>query len=314
MTHPVHLTKGFLVLAACWGLLLAPAPTAHAEDPVPTALDASQAVDYIGAWVLSIDFQGSEIEIILRVVDIDGKLGATLDSQQQPEPQAVEDIVKTDGGLTFKYQMSMQGLSFEMDIRTKLEGDTLTGTIDETSSGLFSAPLKGRRASEESIELVQGKRPSPTEAKLRIGDEQVRITFGNIPVDSEDHKRFLETKEGEIFTYESSRATKLATDLDLQFGGTLIETENAAPNYPGVYSLWLRRVQDGWRLVFNEQPDIWGTRHDPSADVAEIPLQTRQTGETSAAFLIKLEENDQGGLLRIAWGDTEWSAPFTIPQ
>ncbi len=314
MTYALHFTKGILVLAACWGLLLAAAPTASAEDPVPTTLDASQAQDYIGTWVLSIDFQGTEIQIVLRVVDIDGKLGATLDSQQQPEPQAVADIVKTDEGVTFKYTMSMGSSSFEMNIETRLEGDTLTGAIVETSSGLFSAPIKGQRASEDSIELVQGKRPSPTEAKLRFGDKQVRITFGNIPVDSEDHKRLLETKEGEIFSYEFSRATKLATDLDLQFGGTLIETENAAPNYPGVYSLWLRRTQDGWRLVFNEQPDIWGTRHDPSADVAEIPLQTKRTGQTSDVFLVELEEKDQGGLLRIAWGDTEWSAPFTIAQ
>lgn len=308
--QPILKSKCY-AMVACMMIMLAFPVAAQAEEPVPTALDTSEGKDFLGTWLISLDFNGNEITFLLRVVDIGGKLGASLDSQKQSEAQAVEEIGITDEGLSFLYKMSMGNTaSFYMLIETKIEDDGLSGMIKEKSSALFSAPITGVRASETDIAFVKEGRPNPTETKLRVSGKQVKVTFGDIPADSADYARFLKMEDGQIFTFTSSRATKLFTDLDLRFGDTVIKTENMAENYPGVYSLWLKRVGDGWHLVFNEQPDVWGTRYNPEADVAEIPLKLAKAETTSDVFQIKLKDEGDGGLLRLTWGDTEWRANF----
>ena len=113
--------------------------------------------------------------------------------------------------------------------------------------------------------------------------------------------------------FVGGRATKLFTDANITLGDTLVKTENVAKDYPGVYSLWLKRVGDGWHLVFNEEPDIWGTQHNPEADVAEIPLTLGTLEVSQDAFLIKLEkEGETSAVLRLAWGTQEWTANLSL--
>jgi hypothetical protein len=77
--------------------------------------------------------------------------------------------------------------------------------------------------------------------------------------------------------------------------------------------LWLQRVAGGWRLVFNEKADVWGTQHDASADVANVPLQHTRVDGISLAFEAKIESSaadDGSWLLEFSWGEHRWSAPF----
>jgi len=95
----------------------------------------------------------------------------------------------------------------------------------------------------------------------------------------------------------------------------VVKKENVAPNYPGVYSVWLKKVGTGWNLVFNSQPDIWGTRHEAQFDAAEIPLTVSKVEGTPAQkFKIELAQTPVGGTLRLLWGDTKWETPYTLVQ
>ena len=40
----------------------------------------------------------------------------------------------------------------------------------------------------------------------------------------------------------------------------------------------------GWRLVFNDEPDAWGTQHDPVFDVAEVRLDYSQARAADDSF------------------------------
>ena len=299
-----------LLIAAC---SLA-TPGVWAEEAVASDIDTADAQDFLGIWLLKLDFMGREIEFYLRVVDLDGKLGATLDSEKQPEAQAIDAITKLEDGLNFVYNMTFGGggRGSLVDLATRIDGDGLVGHLRERTSALFEADFVGIAQTQEDLDSVQGKRPNPTDTKLRLpGKKMIRITFSDLELDTDDHQRLLDVQDGDVFKFTSARATKLFTDVDLLFGETRIKQGNMAENYPGVYSLWLKRDGDGWSLVFNEQPDIWGTQHREQMDVGEIPLTTRTLETPQDAFLIKLEEEANGGRIRIAWGDTEWSATFT---
>jgi hypothetical protein len=67
--------------------------------------------------------------------------------------------------------------------------------------------------------------------------------------------------------------------------------------------------------VFNEEGDVWGTMHDPAKDVAEIPLEVAELDAPQEELDVTLtEDGDKAGVLRIAWGDTVWSAKFETPS
>ena len=83
-------------------------------------------------------------------------------------------------------------------------------------------------------------------------------------------------------------------------GHIIIKTENAGKNYPGVYSLWLKKVEEGWNLVIDEHADVWGTMYEPEMDVAEVPLEYTKLEEAKYRFTIDLEERENGGLLKLA--------------
>ncbi|MFP6581522.1 MAG: hypothetical protein VCD00_03085, partial [Candidatus Hydrogenedentota bacterium] len=77
------LLSSLLTLTA---LTLASFTPAHAEDPIKTTLDASEARDFLGTWTIAMDMMGRVMNFEMKVVDIDGKAGASFDSERQPEP------------------------------------------------------------------------------------------------------------------------------------------------------------------------------------------------------------------------------------
>ncbi len=303
------------VLMACWLVLAVFVAPVSAEEPVATALDVSEANDFVGIWNVKIEVMGNEFELILTISDVDGKTGATLDSAQQAEPLAIPVISKTDdGGLELSGELKF-GESFTLDIIINIvrDGENLGGQIVD-KGGLFKADLVGTHMTQEDVDGVQGRRPDPTEARLTIKGKKIRIGFADLSMDTSDWEQFQKLGDGDVYTFTLSRASKMYTDLDMAFGDTIVKTENVADNYPGVYSLWLKKVGDGWSLVFNEQPDIWGTRHDPKHDVAEVPLTVSKIeGEPQTKFLMEFEkEGDDDATLKLRWGNQEWSAPFTV--
>ena len=303
------------IAVALLGLVLLPASRAASEEPIRTSLDSSGARNFMGNWNLAIDFNGRAMEFNLIVVDLEGKVGATIDSAQQPEPLAVEEISMDERGqLVLKYPLTFGQQSFKITLTAGLVPDGLEGTLVE-ESGLFEAAFVGK-PNEEDPEAGQqrrrNRRMAANQARLRFGSDSVQINFHPLALDSEDHKRLTQIKDGEVFEFVGGRATKLMTDVNMKFADVVIEKENAAPNYPGVYSLWLKRSGDGWLLVFNEEADIWGTMYNEAATKTAIELTAGTAAEPSSTFKVLLEEKENGGVVKFVWGDQEWSAPFDV--
>jgi hypothetical protein len=297
-----------MALAAAGLLTMA----AHAEAPVASQFATKDAERFVGDWTLSFTTPGGPTKLGLSVADMGGFLGATLDSPMQPEPRALQSITKsTEGdGVDFTFEMPFGSQKLTMHLVLAESAGRLSGTLSEQNK-IFSTAVTGEKG---KFNVADADRASPTEAKMKVADKSIRITFGNLPLRSEDHAKLEKVQDGAVFGFAGSRATKLFTDADLCFGDKVVKTANISPNYPGVYSLWLKRAGDGWNLVVNNQPDVWGTQHDPAHDVAEIPLTAAQRNLPQAEFKITLEPQPDGGLVRLAWGNTEWTTPFSVKQ
>ncbi|MFP6617468.1 MAG: DUF2911 domain-containing protein [Candidatus Hydrogenedentota bacterium] len=289
---------------------------AHAEDAIATELSTSEANDFIGNWKIMTEIMDQPFELFLNIVDVEGKLGATLDMKGNPEARAFTSMLKNEKGVELVGELLFMG-SFKIEVSITLEfedEDALIGIV-KNPGGFFESPLKGVPVTEEELSEVQGRRRPPTEASIRIGQKTVRIAFSRLDMDSIEREQFENTKDGDVFQYTLHRAMKIYTEVDLAHGGTTIKKENMAPDYPGVYSVWMKKVGDGWSLVFNSQPDIWGSRHKAEFDVYEVPLTvSKLDGDPSEKYVVGLEKDGDNALLTLNWGDQQWSANFEIIQ
>ncbi len=300
---------------------------AQAADIEPSSLSTRGGVNvqgggsirgFLGEWSLTVELPDQEpMHLLLNFLDVGGKLGATVQAPEQTQAQVVTDITESSLALKLRYAGHVGETETGMTLIVRqLDSGTLTGSLsddlgligsaDVTTEmetrglGKFSARVKGMRG---------GKIPGRT--VMDLGGSEVKITYGGIRTMSDDFKRLGKIESGSVFQYSGSRATKLFTDTDLAFGDTIVRAGNAAEGYPGIYSLWLKKTDEGWSLVFNDEADIWGTMHDPDADVAEIALTVGEAEKKVKKFAIELSESVDGGVLEIAWGDSTWSAPFS---
>ena len=288
------------------------ATPAMAVDPIPSEVSIHDMRGFRGNWHITATMKFGEnereIEFFLMVMDVGGQAGALIDSAQQAEPIPVENIALTEEGADFSFEMQFGENAFPMVIHAKSEEERLVGTITDTN-GLFNLEFEGL----ETDDITLGERPNPTAARMNVGKTKYKITFEDLPADGEDYKKLADVKDGEVFAFVGGRATKMFTDADIKIGDTIVKTENVAENYPGVYSPWLKKVGDGWHLVFNEEPDIWGTQHRAEADVAEVPLAHNTLTEPQSHFLIELNKvDDQKATMRIAFGEHEWTADWEL--
>ena len=135
--------------------------------------------------------------------------------------------------------------------------------------------------------------------------------------DGDDYAGIETTADGDVVQLTQAAVIRLRTEVSLRFGQTLMPTGNLSPDFPGAYALWLKKTGSGWQLVFNNEPDSWGSQHDPAFDAAAIDLsyarvEPAEPDRPLAVYIAPLgvEENR----LIIHWGVHVWTADFTIGQ
>jgi hypothetical protein len=173
---------------------------------------------------------------------------------------------------------------------------------------------------ETGLVLPDGKRLSVLFIRSLSRTEQSSVTRAlrnltgvGLDVGGVDFPRLASTPSGEVVMLTEAAVPRLKIERPLRFGSVTLRTENQAPNFPGMYGIWLKRAGSGWHLVFNSEPDAWGSQHDRKFDVAEIELTHSEGPDATRPFGVALEPiaADRGRLV-ILWGPHEWSADFVV--
>lgn len=149
---------------------------------------------------------------------------------------------------------------------------------------------------------------------VEVGDAEILVHCGKVKSDSADYQSLEAMSDGDVLILTLAAGTKLRTEADLRFGETTIPTGNVAEGFAGTYSLWLRKVNDGWHLIFNNEADVWGTQRDPSRDFEEIQLVHESIEEPAEEMAVKITEVDGRGTLAILWGQHRWTTTFEVVE
>lgn len=178
------------------------------------------------------------------------------------------------------------------------------------------APLRVAASSYATVEVHLNSRRIGNEwyeedASLS-GPSRIAISYG------QPHARGRTVEGGlvprdTVWRFGSNLNTTLHTDLDLTLGTLKLPR--------GDYSLFMLYTGAGWQLIVNRATGRWGTDRDAAQDIGRVAMTSRALAEPEESLTIYLVPNsprprsgyaDLGGVLRIKWGRTELTAPWTI--
>jgi Protein of unknown function (DUF2911) len=148
-----------------------------------------------------------------------------------------------------------------------------------------------------------------------IGDSRVTVVYGR-PYVKDPKTGQDRVIWGGLVPYDqvwrtgADEATLLITEKPIAFGATKIPA--------GVYTLWTLPAKDGSaKLIVNKQVGQWGTgpgTYDPQRDLARIDLKREPLAAPVTQLTIGIGKDPAGGVLKMAWEKTQYSAAFTVAK
>jgi hypothetical protein len=115
---------------------------------------------------------------------------------------------------------------------------------------------------------------------------------------------------GEVVPYDrfwrtgADAATKLTLSQPIYFNGKELPA--------GEYSIFTLPSKNGWTIMFNKQPNIWGTEYKAANDVLRVPMSVEVLQERAELLTIDLVQTDKGGRIEISWEKMKASVPFSM--
>jgi len=114
---------------------------------------------------------------------------------------------------------------------------------------------------------------------------------------------------GKVWRLGADEATTLISQKDLKFGDTTVPA--------GAYTLWMLPNEDGTaKLIINKQIGQWGmgpNTYDEKNDLARIDLTKGALDTAVDELTVSVAKNPSGGgLIKIAWEQTQYSVTFDV--
>jgi Protein of unknown function (DUF2911) len=151
-------------------------------------------------------------------------------------------------------------------------------------------------------------RVSPHETvNATVGDAKITIVYGR-PYTKDPKSGEKRKIWGTLVPYDkvwrlgADEATLLTTDKDITIGGTAVPA--------GTYSLYLWPTAAGAKLIVNKQTGQWGTKYDEKQDLARIDMKKATADKPADQFTMAVD----GGVLKLMWEDTQYSAPIAAKK
>jgi hypothetical protein len=109
-----------------------------------------------------------------------------------------------------------------------------------------------------------------------------------------------------IWRTGANSATGFTIDHDLVVEGKTVPA--------GSYTLWthVRPDNSAYELIFNTLTGEWGTDYRAERDLVRVPLAVSKVASPVEAFLINVEAQGNGGVIKLQWQTTQLTVPFTV--
>ena len=165
--------------------------------------------------------------------------------------------------------------------------------------GLAAAPA----AAQKTTEIHPGKGGSPhVRTEWVVDGANLSIEYGRPYLNGRADQKVM--PPGKVWRTGADEATTLRTDRTLVFGTLTLQ--------PGAYTLWTIPGDKQWELVVNKQTGQGGTAYQQKEDLGRVPMTLQKPDKPVEQLTIAIDDTPAGATLRIEWGLSRASVPFTV--
>jgi hypothetical protein len=158
---------------------------------------------------------------------------------------------------------------------------------------------------QKTTPVHPGKRGSPhVKTEWTIDGANIAIEYGRPSIKGRPDADVM--PPGKPWRTGADEATIITTDKPLKFGSLSLA--------PGTYTINTEPGATGWQLIIGklEKPGQWGIDYRPDLEIGRAPMSIGKTKAPVEQLTIHIDDTPAGATLRVEWGTTSATAPFTV--
>ena len=109
---------------------------------------------------------------------------------------------------------------------------------------------------------------------------------------------------GRVWRLGADEQTTLRVDKSLKFGGLAVPA--------GAYGLHALPGEGEWQLIISKRQSGWGIPYPEGQDLGRVGMKVGKAAGNVEQLTISVDDTPGGASLRIEWGTTSVSVPFTV--
>lgn len=151
-----------------------------------------------------------------------------------------------------------------------------------------------------------GRGGSPhVKSEWTIDGARIAISYGRPYLKGRPESQMM--PPGRVWRTGADTATILETDQMLQFGTRVVIST-------GSFTINTRPGGNEWQIIFGSlsSPGQWGIPYQPELELSRAPMKVGKAASPQEQLTISIDDTEAGGTLRIEWGTTSASIPFSV--
>ncbi len=156
---------------------------------------------------------------------------------------------------------------------------------------------------QKTTQVHPGKGGSPhVRSEWTIDGASLSIEYGRPSLKGRAEAQLMPA--GKPWRTGADEATTLKTDKALKFGTLTVPA--------GTYTLYTVPNAGEWELGISKRTGQWGTPVQVNDDLGRVKMAVGKTASPVEQLTISIDDTAAGATLRIEWGGTSVTAPFTV--
>ena len=158
-------------------------------------------------------------------------------------------------------------------------------------------------SAQKTTQVHPGKAGSPhVRTEWTIDGARISIEYGRPYLKGRPEGQMM--PPGQEWRTGADEATTLVTDKPLKFGALSVPA--------GTYTLYTLPGDKEWQLVVSKATGQWGIPYPSGQDLGRAPMKAGKAKAPVEQLTISIDDTPAGGTLRIEWGTTSATIPFTV--
>ena len=171
------------------------------------------------------------------------------------------------------------------------------------AAAMLCTSLSLSAGAQKTTQVHPGKGGSPhVRTDWTIDGAAISIEYGRPSIKGRPEAALM--PPGQEWRTGADEATTLKTDKTLKFGSLSVP--------PGTYTLYTVPGANQWLLVVSKKTGQWGIPYPAGEDLGRAPMKVGKTQAPVEQLTIAIDDTPAGGTLRVEWGTTSASIPFTV--